>query len=636
MNTDTQPTPSSSELPKTTAPQRTLNDFCRICLLRKQSLLPLTSELNGTMIPEMLWKVSGTMLNVLEQLPRVICDHCLTKLDLAYNIAQEFRKQEEVLRRFCWKGALIEQLDGFQQTEDAVRVPYSDGVLKKLTFTPQKVTEPVKETPKEISDPQQEKMSTDKEVTEFSGEQLDDIIEVASDVIEEVAQSDDDFEMIVEETSVDAECSPKEKKDDLVDFSQSDESQDIVSIKKETEEEDKKVPEESEVLSVLVTKVEDEEWIEEEERLSEEKLEDGNESASELAIVSCDETGDSQDPIWFDEEGRDDEDDNSNGHETSQSSEQPKRRKRKRKQSDKPKRVIKSEVNADGLYECKVCDRTFSVQKTFLNHLRNHEHVSQGSFKCGQCNKVFGTKNRLLRHEDIHTRDLSCKECDKKFANIYELRGHLPFHLKGKGKCSSCDFVCYTREQMKQHRQTSDCAKLIAAKRPPKPAVLKDPCCPYEGCDYKAATYGAMYVHKRAKHQSTYECDMCDKKFAFANQLKQHETIHTGEKPFQCEICSKPFRRLFSFKEHMAIHEGEQKYECAICGKTFARPRYLAAHVATHSTKRPFECTMCGSNYKTNGELTKHIRAKHETLEYGNGNDLIEEDYDYFEDEIYL
>lgn len=250
--------------------------------------------------------------------------------------------------------------------------------------------------------------------------------------------------------------------------------------------------------------------------------------------------------------------------------------------------------------------------------------------------QVFGTRHRLSRHEQIHTRILTCEECGKVFKNVHELRSHESIHLKGKRKCRWCDFVCYTRDEMKKHHTTSKCGQLAQTKAPVKPPVLKDKKCPFEGCDYVAQTYGAMYVHKRTKHQAVYECDLCDKKFAFANQLKQHETVHTGEKPFQCDICSKMFRRLFSYKEHMAIHEGEGRYECGICGKVFARPRYLSAHVVTHSEGRPFECTMCGSNYKTNGELTKHVRAKHESLEYGNGNDLIEEDYNYFEDEIYL
>ncbi|XP_062705625.1 zinc finger protein 184-like [Aedes albopictus] len=647
MNSDAQPSSCSVEPEKITAPPRTLNDFCRICLLRKPSLIPLTSELNGTMIPEMLWKVSGTMLNALEQLPRVICEHCLTKLDLAYSIAQEFRKQEEVLRSFCWKGALIDQLDGFQQTEDAIKVPYSDEVLRKLTSASQTVVAVEEDKPKgESEQPVIQKESTDKGESEFSGEQLDDIIEEVGEVIEEDVQSTEDFEMIVEESSENEESPAKDEKVGLVDCSQDEESQDSVkSIKKEIQEDDKEADSATlDAPSLIITKVEeDEEWIEEEEKLSE-QIDEPSES-EELAIVSCGETDESQDPIWFDEEeplDKDGDDLNSNDREPIQ--EEPPTRKRRKKGvslikkdlKEAPKRIIKSEVNADGLYHCKVCDRTFSVQKTFLNHLRSHEHVMQGSFKCPQCDKAFGTKNRLKRHVVIHTRDLSCRECNKTFANVHELRGHQQVHLKGKWKCSSCDFVCYARDLMKEHRQTSKCAKLAGVKPPPKPARLKDPKCPYEGCDYRATKYGAMYVHKRSKHQSTFECDMCDKKFAFANQLKQHETIHTGEKPYQCDVCDKPFRRLYSFKEHMAIHEGEQRYVCNLCGKSFARPRYLAAHVATHSTKRPFECTMCGANYKTKGELTKHVRAKHETLEYGNGNDIIEEDYDYFEDEIYL
>ncbi|XP_062552529.1 zinc finger protein 260-like isoform X2 [Armigeres subalbatus] len=675
METAVQQPVISMKTQESTASRWTLNDFCRTCLLRKEPLLPLTSDFNGTMIPEMLWKVSGTLLNVLEQLPRTICDHCLAKLDLAYNIAQEFRKQEELLRSFCWKGALIEQLDGFQKTEDAFKVPYSDEVLEKLTHakqqfrrtetnTPVEVSEecltPTVEEVGEISEFVEEGTSLEKEnppvikekstsvrdvvpsadeiippaeqVGDYCVEQLDDIIEMENDVIEEDIQADDHFEMIVDESSTATESSVQEKTTNVV-VPEEHSINDDVHVKKE-ESDNETV--QSEVFSMLIPKEENEEWIETEERLSE-GIGDGSDS-EQLAIISCGESGDSQDRNWYGQPPSGLEVvmiDQEEYIRPIQGESKSRNQSMMEKEPTNPsEQNLKKGTNADGLYECKLCDRTFSVQKTYLNHRRSHEHVFHESFKCQQCEKVFGTKNRLKRHEEIHTRDLSCKVCGKEFSNGHELRAHQPLHLKGKRKCSSCDFVSYTREQMKEHVRTSKCAK--SHKPPPKPPKLKNTNCPYEGCSYKATTYGAMYVHKRAKHLAVFECEICDKKFAFANQLKQHESIHTGEKPFECDLCAKTFRRLFSFKEHMAIHEGQAIYECAICGKVFSRPRYLAAHVATHSTKRPFDCTMCGTNYKTKGELTKHIRAKHESLEYGNSTDLIEEDYDYFEDEIYV
>lgn len=345
-------------------------------------LLPLTSEFNGTMIPEMLWKVSGTLLNVLEQLPRVICERCLTKLDLAYNIAQEFRKQEELLRSFCWKGALVEQLDGFQRTEDAGKKPYSEDVLKKLAPPAPSTSGSItirdeKEMLKKIAElpPEEDPIE---EVAELVVEQLDDIIEIER-FDEEDPSEVDQFEMIVEENSMDSRdtglSDPKEDKDS--EFQQDEESQEsVASVKKEPEEDEEKVKEDNldpEVLSVLVTKVE-EEWIEDDDKSWGQSDREADDDLEEAPA----ETDESLDPIWFDEDERKEEDDE----------ELPKPKRRKETKVARTNRVIKSVTNADGLFECKICGKTFSVQKTFLNHVRRHEHLQRGSFQCNKCDKV--------------------------------------------------------------------------------------------------------------------------------------------------------------------------------------------------------------------------------------------------------
>lgn len=281
--------------------------------------------------------------------------------------------------------------------------------------------------------------------------------------------------------------------------------------------------------------------------------------------------------------------------------------------------------------ECGECGRQFTHRKTWQNHLKRHVAVRTGAFKCGTCGRAFGNRARLDRHVRSHTgeRPFGCKYCDKRFYDRHQQQRHTERHFRDQ-ECS-CEICGETfpgakkRDQHKveQHLSGPELEAFLARKSRQrsykKPAVLKDKKCPFAGCDYVANTYGAMYVHKRTKHQPVHKCELCNKSYAFLNQLRVHMALHTGEKPYQCEICGRSFRRGFSYKEHMEMHNPEASYNCPTCNKSFKRPRYLQAHVLTHTAVRKFSCEICGSCYKTNGELKKHTKNKH-------GLDIVEEE----------
>lgn len=49
------------------------------------------------------------------------------------------------------------------------------------------------------------------------------------------------------------------------------------------------------------------------------------------------------------------------------------------------------------------------------------------------------------------------------------------------------------------------------------------------------------------------KCDFCGRVFKKRCDLKRHERMHTGVKPFSCSVCSKKFSRKDNFLTHIRM-----------------------------------------------------------------------------------
>ena len=108
---------------------------------------------------------------------------------------------------------------------------------------------------------------------------------------------------------------------------------------------------------------------------------------------------------------------------------------------------------------------------------------------------------------------------------------------------------------------------------------------------YKCAYCPNLYAssqgrddHVKAVHvEGKYKCDQCNKTFAFASKLVEHQLSHQGL-DLPCEECNKKFRDEHNLKKHVdEVHKPDltQLYICHIKGCDYVChvKRYLRDHL---------------------------------------------------------
>ncbi|XP_047212694.1 P43 5S RNA-binding protein-like isoform X1 [Girardinichthys multiradiatus] len=116
----------------------------------------------------------------------------------------------------------------------------------------------------------------------------------------------------------------------------------------------------------------------------------------------------------------------------------------------------------------------------------------------------------------------------------------------------------------------------------------------------------------------------CGATFSREWKLKEHETVHTGARPYLCAIagCGRRFKRKTHLRSHLLHHKGIKQFQCNStgCGKTFFFANKLNRHVRiAHGNKAGvFKCSQqnCTLSFKKRRMLKLHLQAHNVPLTF--------------------
>ena len=169
--------------------------------------------------------------------------------------------------------------------------------------------------------------------------------------------------------------------------------------------------------------------------------------------------------------------------------------------------------------------------------------------------------------------------------------------------------------------------------------------------------------------QSKFKCTECGLISPCLSKFREHQYLHTGQKPFNCDFCGRMFAlRKYVRKHCLLVHnteslihtgldtfEGIEEYDeamlekksdfnidyeskatldpveackpklscrilrCSTCGLEFKKRSYLKQHEFTHTGLKPFSCFVCGDKFAFKRYALRHLRKRHGS----NSNDLV-------------
>jgi len=195
---------------------------------------------------------------------------------------------------------------------------------------------------------------------------------------------------------------------------------------------------------------------------------------------------------------------------------------------------------------------------------------------------------------------LVCDVCLKPQSSVAGLKQHMRrIHKKVPLlpiQCNLCEKLLRDEHTLKCHIKAVHGCKTYS--------------CPYEDCKKSFSSVGILNAHLKTHSDiKMYKCDVCGSRYKDKGYYVKHlNSHHNSKKPFECEICGKSYLQRSHLKDHLSLHTGEKRYKCEVCDKSFRQSNPYREHINSHNGIKLHKCSSCDYTTSYRKNLISHER----------------------------
>lgn len=242
--------------------------------------------------------------------------------------------------------------------------------------------------------------------------------------------------------------------------------------------------------------------------------------------------------------------------------------------------------NQGSLYECHICNETYSHHTNYLIHMRLHNSSKSKVHVCKECGASFSQSGHLLIHQKTHNvvKSFNCGICNVTYNQIADLKAHIRAHNEPRPyKCEVCPAVFTESVSLERHNDihTKELDYLSLSK-----------------CN-DHVTFAE--VDNQPHGGNGYQCPVCDVRLESESELSNHTKIHITML-YSCEHCHASFSKPDSLDNHMICHLNETKFQAQKNG--------------SNKNSKLFTCNSCNAVFYDKRDLKHHVFLVHKYSSY--------------------